>query len=173
MWIAFLRDFNGVTMLVEDADWFWQVQFFYDAAGAHGFGVFWDGHWAAEAWPTVWKEAHHSIAFLEFFSLVVALSIWGQTLANRNVVFNVDNQTAVNLVNCQKAKDEKVLRLLRLFLLTCLKFSIMFKTRYVPGVNIDIADALARLLWRRFRGLAPGADVQKTPVPGALWEMGM
>ncbi|KAJ1161064.1 hypothetical protein NDU88_001552 [Pleurodeles waltl] len=173
MWIAFLRDFNGVTMLVEDADWYWQIQIFSEAAGAHGFGVFWDGHLAAEVWPPAWKEAHHSIAFLEFFPLVVALFIWGHTLANRNVIFNVDNHTVVNLVNFQKAKDEKVLHLLRLFLLTYLKFNMMFKARYVPGVNNDIADTLSRSQWQRFRGLAPGADVQKTPVPGALWEMGM
>ncbi|KAJ1188807.1 hypothetical protein NDU88_005564 [Pleurodeles waltl] len=69
MWIGFLQEFNGVSMLVEDADWFWQVQIFSVASGANGFGLFWDGHWVAEAWPAGWKEANHSIAFLEFFSI--------------------------------------------------------------------------------------------------------
>ncbi|KAJ1105807.1 hypothetical protein NDU88_003211 [Pleurodeles waltl] len=51
MWIVFLQDFNRVTMLVEDSDWFWQILIFSDVSGANGFGLFWDGHWAAEAWP--------------------------------------------------------------------------------------------------------------------------
>ncbi|KAJ1109655.1 hypothetical protein NDU88_007015 [Pleurodeles waltl] len=172
MWIVFLKDFNGVTMLVEEEDWFCHIQIFSDASGAHGFGVFWDGHWAAEAWPESWKRAKFSIAFLEFFPLVVALSVWGRLLANRNVIFNVDNQTVVHLVNSQKAKDEKVLKLLRVFLLCCLKFNILFKARHVPGINNDIADALSRFQWQRFRGLAPGADVQKTAIPGELWDLG-
>ncbi|KAJ1117228.1 hypothetical protein NDU88_005428 [Pleurodeles waltl] len=168
MWIVFLRDFNGVTMLVEDEDWFWHIQIFSDASGVHGFGVFWDGRWAAEAWPLSWKRAKFRIAFCEFFPLVVALTIWGRFLANRNVIFNVDNQTVVHLVNSQKAKDEKVLKLLRVFLLNCLKFNILFKARHVPGINNDIT----RFQWQRFRDLAPGADVQKTAIPGELWEVG-
>ncbi|KAJ1201097.1 hypothetical protein NDU88_004912 [Pleurodeles waltl] len=31
MWIGFLRDFNGVKMLVEDEDWVWHIQIFSDA----------------------------------------------------------------------------------------------------------------------------------------------
>ncbi|KAJ1209296.1 hypothetical protein NDU88_004674 [Pleurodeles waltl] len=172
MWIGFLQEFNGVTMLVEDSDWFWQIKICSDASGANGFALFWDGHWAAEAWPTSWKQVRHSIAFFEFFPFVVALAIWGPYLANRNVVFNVENQTVVYLVNLQRAKDERVLRLLRIFLLNCLRFNIMFKARHVPGINNDIADALSRFQWHRFRGLAPGADVQKTAIPGELWEIG-
>ncbi|KAJ1089300.1 hypothetical protein NDU88_002451 [Pleurodeles waltl] len=73
--------------------------------------------------------------------LVVALSLRGRTLAKRKVVVNVSNQTVVNLANFQKAKDEKVLRLLQMFLLNCLKFNI---PGHVPGVNNDVADVLSR-----------------------------
>ncbi|KAJ1170405.1 hypothetical protein NDU88_002282 [Pleurodeles waltl] len=45
--------------------------------------------------------------------------------------------------------------------------------RHVPGVKNDIADALSRSQWLKFRGLAPGADVQKTAVSQALWELGI
>ncbi|KAJ1155706.1 hypothetical protein NDU88_008435 [Pleurodeles waltl] len=129
MWIGFLQEFNGVSMLVEDSEWFWQIQIFSDVPGANGFGLFLDGHWAAEAWPAGWEKANHSIAFLEFFPLVVALVVWGPYLANRNVVFNVDNQTVVSLVNSQKAKDVRVLKLLQIFPLHCLKVNVMFKAR--------------------------------------------
>ncbi|KAJ1129393.1 hypothetical protein NDU88_007764 [Pleurodeles waltl] len=40
------------------------------------------------------------------------------------------------------------------------------------GVNNDLADALSRFQWQRFRGLALGADVLKTAVPRELWELG-
>ncbi|KAJ1190691.1 hypothetical protein NDU88_000013 [Pleurodeles waltl] len=46
MWIGFLEQFNGVSMLVDEFDWHWQIEIFSDAAGAHGFGLFWDGCWA-------------------------------------------------------------------------------------------------------------------------------
>ncbi|KAJ1098123.1 hypothetical protein NDU88_003239 [Pleurodeles waltl] len=46
------------------------------------------------------------------------------------------------------------------------------QAKYVPGVNNDVADALSRFQWQRFRGLAPGADVLKTAVPRELWELG-
>ncbi|KAJ1088753.1 hypothetical protein NDU88_001908 [Pleurodeles waltl] len=61
MWIEFLKDFNGVTMLVDDEDWFWQIQIFSDASGAHGFGLFWDGHWASEAWPARTDRVSHAV----------------------------------------------------------------------------------------------------------------
>ncbi|KAJ1174317.1 hypothetical protein NDU88_006139 [Pleurodeles waltl] len=46
------------------------------------------------------------------------------------------------------------------------------EARHVPGVNNDIADALSRFQWQRFRGLAPGADVLKTVIPQDLWALG-
>ncbi|KAJ1098683.1 hypothetical protein NDU88_003790 [Pleurodeles waltl] len=71
-------------------------------------------------------------------------------------------------VESQRAKDEKVLKLLRVFLLKCLQFNVLFKARYVPGVNNDLADALSRFQWQRFRGLAPGADVVSRDLMGAV-----
>ncbi|KAJ1098672.1 hypothetical protein NDU88_003779 [Pleurodeles waltl] len=38
--------------------------------------------------------------------------------------------------------------------------------------NNDLADALSRFQWQRFRGLAPGADVLKTAVPRELCQLG-
>ncbi|KAJ1157948.1 hypothetical protein NDU88_010645 [Pleurodeles waltl] len=96
------------------------------------------------------SKAHVQDITVGSFPRVVALSVWGRFLANRNVIFNVDNQTVVHLVNSQKAKDEKA--------------------RHVPGINNDIADALSRFQWQRFRGLAQGADIQKTAIPGELCE---
>ncbi|KAJ1203194.1 hypothetical protein NDU88_006987 [Pleurodeles waltl] len=40
-------------------------------------------------------------------------------------------------------------------------------------VSIRILRMRSRFQWRRFRGLAPGADVLKTPVPGTLWDLGI
>ncbi|KAJ1203416.1 hypothetical protein NDU88_007203 [Pleurodeles waltl] len=41
------------------------------------------------------------------------------------------------------------------------------------GAKNEIADVLSHSQWQRFCGLAPGADSQKTAVPGALWELGI
>ncbi|KAJ1099114.1 hypothetical protein NDU88_004218 [Pleurodeles waltl] len=52
------------------------------------------------------------------------------------------------------------------------KTDACIQARHVPGINNDIADALSRFQWQRFCGLAPGADVQKTAIPGELWDLG-
>ncbi|KAJ1178336.1 hypothetical protein NDU88_003582 [Pleurodeles waltl] len=44
------------------------------------------------------------------------------------------------------------------------------------GIDVSIqvggGEARSKSEWQRFRGLAPGADAQKTEVPGELWEIG-
>ncbi|XP_078520162.1 uncharacterized protein LOC144784925 [Lissotriton helveticus] len=168
VWLRFLQDFNGVSLFFADEDMVWQVQLFTDASGAHGFGIFWEGRWCAAGWPAHWKDQGRSIAFLELFPLLVALHLWGDEFQNRSVLFHVDNLAVVHLVNHQKARDLRVLRLLRAFMLRCLQLNIVFKARHVPGTSNCIADSLSRFQWSEFRKLAPGADLAPTPIPQSL-----
>lgn len=46
-----------------------------DAASGTGFGIFWEGKWCAEKWPSAWSEQDliRDLTFLEFFPILVAV----------------------------------------------------------------------------------------------------
>ncbi|KAJ1177987.1 hypothetical protein NDU88_003237 [Pleurodeles waltl] len=93
-----------------------------------------------------------SIAFLERFPLIVAVCMWGNELRHSRVLFRVDNLAMVQMVNRQSAREARVLQLMHVFVLQCLRNDIFFRARHVPGINNDIADALSRSQWERFHG---------------------
>ncbi|XP_069093123.1 uncharacterized protein [Pleurodeles waltl] len=171
MWAKFLESFNGIP-LKTCRDCEWDVQLFSDAAGAYGFGLYWEGRWCAEEWPSEWKHGGRSIAFLELFPLIVAVCLWGSELQHSRVLSRVDNMTVVQLVNRQSAREAGVLQLMHVFVLQCLRHDIHFIARYVPGANNDIADALSRSQWERFHGLTTGVALRRIYMPEVLWTVG-
>lgn len=74
-------------------------------------------------------------------------------------------------MNTLSASSPSVVRLLRRLVLLCLRFNIFLFAVHVPGVENDVADALSRLQWDRFRRLAPEVDHIGVPCPGHLWEL--
>ena len=67
-----------------------------------GFGIYFQGKWAQKCWPKEWEEMGilKDITFLELFPVVVvALCIWGEQLKNKNIIFNIDNQSVVHIIN--------------------------------------------------------------------------
>ena len=73
------------------------MKLFTDAAGSKGYGANFGDHWFYGAWPESWKS--FNIAFLELFPVVIALHIWGTTMANRCVAFYTDNVAIVDIIN--------------------------------------------------------------------------
>ena len=53
------------------------------------------------------------ITFLELFPVVVALCIWGEQLKNKKVIFNIDNQSVVHIINKKSSKSVRVMSLVR------------------------------------------------------------
>ncbi|KAM4013599.1 uncharacterized protein ACNLHF_003688 [Anomaloglossus baeobatrachus] len=58
---------------------------------------------------------------------------------------------------------------LRHLVLRCLELNICVVARHVPGVRNEVADALSRFQFCRFRTLVPGADADGEPCPEWLW----
>ncbi|XP_067318612.1 uncharacterized protein [Anolis sagrei] len=174
VWIQFLRRYNGVSMWQTRWELGSELQVQSDASGSIGFGVFLQGHWCTAKWPDSWKKGNllRDLTFLEFFPILVAVRIWTNLFRNKRVRFWCDNQAVVRVVNRQSSKSARVMRLVRLFVLTCLEANITFSARYIPGVNNEIADALSRFQEDRFRSLAPGADLLPASFPLDLWTLG-
>ena len=102
---------------------------------------------------------------MELFPIVVAVELWGSTMANKRVKFWSDNQRVVAVVNKQSSKCPHIMSLVRRLVLATLTANIQFKAVYVAGKLNGISDAFSRFQAQRFRQLAPNADRVMTPLP--------
>nr|XP_054749833.1 uncharacterized protein LOC129255509 [Lytechinus pictus] len=170
-WYSFLQDFNGnVWFSNQFTQRNAELHFFTDASGSIGFGAYFQGKWTQGKWPVGVCTPVYSIAFLELFPIVVGLHLWGPHLANRRVMFWSDNQAVVGIINSQTSKCPRIMGLVREFVLSCLRYNVRFRAKYVPGTKNNIADSLSRFQNDRFRHLAPDAEQQPTPLPDHLWK---
>jgi hypothetical protein len=64
------------------------------------------------------------ITFLEMFPIVVAINIWGASLKNKKILFHNDNQAVVAILNKKTSKSERVMALVRNFVLFTLMHNI-------------------------------------------------
>lgn len=176
MWLQFFKNFNGKCAF---SDRFWltcdQLQLFTDSAGgpSGGWGIYFEGSWSQGLWPSEWLDlgVGSDITFLEFFPVVLSIIIFGDRLKNRKLIVRSDNTAVVAILNSHTSKSQRVMSLVRVFVLRCLHLNLIVKGMHVCGRNNQIADALSRSQWSSFRRLAPGADVERTPVPPSVWSL--
>ena len=170
MWQTFLARFNRCVLI---PDQFWcednDLQLFTDASGGIGCGGFLDGKWFQGRWPPEILLMEKSIAWLEFFPIVVAVALWGRLLVGKRILIRSDNEAVVAILNKQSSKCADIMNLVRFFVLQCLKHNVAFKARHIPGIKNNIADALSRFQVPRFWALAPRAERQGAAIPEFLW----
>ncbi|XP_041347370.1 uncharacterized protein LOC121367333 [Gigantopelta aegis] len=170
LWLGFLKYYNGVTVM---PDLFWtssdSLEFFTDSAGGRekGFGVYFRGHWAYGSWPTEWWKMGllRNITFLELFPVVVAVTIWGNRLQNKKLLFHIDNEAVVVVINKKTFKCAMVMTLLRKLVLITLRKNILLIAVHIAGKKNVIADAISRCQWDKFRKLTPEADWIPAKIP--------
>lgn len=173
VWSQFLSDYNGRTFFQEDFVFSADIDLYTDAAGAHGFAAIWSTHWCCGGWPPFWvaNKATRNIVLLELFPIVVAFELWGNNFANKRILVNSDNKGVIFAINCLSSKSIFVIKLLRYFVLLCLKLNIWVKAKHVAGKSNLIADALSRFQMTRFRQLLPEADLVGYTCPSHLWDL--
>ena len=88
--------------------------------------------------------------YIELFPVVVAIFVWGQSLANLRILFYIDNQAVVHIVNKQTSKSPEVMTLVRKLVLNTLLFNITLKIQYINTLSNAIADSISRCQWHRF-----------------------
>jgi hypothetical protein len=154
----FLSQYNGITVML---DTLWSsndsIELFTDSVGGRikGFGIYFQGKWAQSCWPKHWIEngTLRDITFLELFPVVVSIYIWGSNLRNKKLVFRVDNESVVVILNKKSSKSIRVMSLVRVLVLSTLKYNIMIKAEHTPGKINKIAGSLSRSDWQLFRSL--------------------
>ena len=172
MWKKFLVNCNGSSII---PDQFWtldcDIQLFTDASGTEGFGGFFRGEWFQGRWPEDIIRRSLSIAWMEFFPVVVATAVWGHKLEGKRVIFRSDNESVVAIINKQSFPCPDIMHLVRIFVLQCLKYNLHFKSNHIPGIDNEISDALSRFQMIRFRRLVPTAAPEAVRIPEELWRI--
>ncbi len=166
-WIDFVEEWNGTKFfllpgLMPLAD-LWVTS---DAAGSIGYGAVYHQQWFNHVWLPAQRPL--SIAYKEFFPVVVAAHLWGVRWANRRVCFQLDNASVVYILNSRTSRENHIMALLRSLLGVAARCNFTFEARHIPGVANPIADALSRFNWQVFRQLAPECSPVPTPIPHAL-----
>ena len=157
------------------ADRYWvtdsDLELFTDASRGIGFGGYFAGQWFKDVWHESVQSDTRSIAWLEFFPVLVALTLWGKQLSGKRILIRSDNLAVVGIINKQTSKCPQIMKLLRNFVLQCLLYNVSFRSKHIPGAQNHIADALSRSQMTRFKELAPSAASQGLQVPKFLWNL--
>jgi len=168
IWLEFLSEFNG-TCLITDKLWYDSetLKLFTDSAGTAdlGCGCYLSGKWSFFQWPSHWGKcaAIRDITFLEMVPVLLAVTLWRHDLKNRRVLLHIDNSALVAVINNQTSKSKRVMRLVRQFVLVCMRNNIIFKAVHLSSKENFIADLISRKQWNKLP-----ADVQLSPIPEVI-----
>ena len=138
-----------------------------DAAQSKGYGATLGREWFYGAWPEHLRDV--DITTLEFYPIVVALNVWRRKLNNLNLNIHTDNEALVAIINSQTVKrNDLCLKLLRYFVLTCLKYNILVRAFHISGSKNVICDSLSRLQVDKFHEVAPAMHSDPLSIPPHL-----
>ena len=173
--LSFLSQYNCKSLFLPDV---WnnsdKLSLYTDAAGSIGFGALFGNNWCYGSWPDNWIGKN--IAILEFYPIVLSLSLWREQLSNQCVLFFTDNEALVHVINKQSCRDPSLMSFVRKLVSICLEHNILFKAKHIPGAHNALADSLSRLQVASFRKMAPVTMCQSpTEIPPHLlpqnWQM--
>ena len=166
-WQIFAESFNGKHIFLQD-NWTASdsIQLYSDASSVLGFAGVFGKKWFAGDWGTFFESG--DITRLELFPIMLLVDIWGNLLANHCVLFFTDNEALVSIINKQSCKCPKVMKLLRHFVVQCMRYNILFRAKHVKGKHNVIADKLSRFKFQEAKRWAPWLESQGTTIPEHL-----
>jgi hypothetical protein len=161
-WRRFWREYNGVSMCLEDL---WQqaedLQLWTDAS-LEGFGAFFvtpDGpQYVGGKWEDygvdvslfgtkpcgVDDDLRFHTSELELLAIAIALTTWGEYLSQRRFVMKCDNSSAERTVNTGRARDPGLMVGMREVFFASAKHSFDVRCEHIDTKKNVAADALSR-----------------------------
>lgn len=94
-------------------------------------------------WPDWLLEQDLSIGYLELYSLTVGILLWGEHFKNQRIIVYCDNQSVVHMLNNTSSKCKHCMLLIRMIVLTGLKFNLRIFGKWVSTHDNYLADALS------------------------------
>ena len=137
-----------------------------DASGSWGAGAVCLPNWLLFKWPPELQDA--SIQVKELVPVVVAAALYGRDWKDQLVVFLVDNQAVVEIINKTHSKESHLMHLVRLLVFFACHYNFWFRAEHVQGRLNTLADALSRNNLSRFFSQQPPVCPQPSNIPAAL-----
>ncbi|KAK7474811.1 hypothetical protein BaRGS_00033949 [Batillaria attramentaria] len=155
------------------------LNLFADASGQAGYGAVLGQEWFYGAWDERWLG--QNITLLELCPIVMAVKVWGPSLAHNCISFHTDNMALVEMINKQSSKESSTIALVRQLVLLCLQHNILFRAKHIPGkqntcaqLNAVLGSLLAATLapatqaaysrsWALFRSFASEINISCDP----------
>ena len=97
--------------------------------------------------------------------IVSAAVLWSAQWSRRRILFYCDNEALVFILNKRRSSDSIIMLFIRRLKLLSLQYNFHIIASHIPGASNNVADALSRHQWSRFRRLAPSADASPCLVP--------
>ena len=165
-WRVFLNCFNGKSIVRDHPSCCSLSLNLYSDASTLAFGGTYGRSWIQHLWPAQWKT--YNIAVLEFFAILVLVSVFAPKLVNSNILIFCDNKAVVDIINNQTSKHTQLLAILRSFVLLLLRHNIALIARHIPGARNILSDKLSRLQVTPETLKQYGMKHSATPIPTHL-----
>ena len=110
-------------------------------------------------WSVVYSPISTVYCLQGTFPVVLAAHVWGPGWSHRHILFPVDNEAVVHILNSRTSPDPNIMHLLHSLLKAAACFSF---TIHLPGRNNGIADALSGFNFQAFHSQVPQA--KKFPI---------
>ena len=167
MWLNFLSQYNGISLFLNEHFLSNKsIQLYTDAAQSKGYAGVYQDKWFNGSFPDNWKSLN--IMTLEFYPIILAIELWGNRWKNHSILFFIDNEALVSVINKQTSKDKDVMYMVRHMVLKCLKLNLMFKAKHIAGKSNVMADLLSRFQVEEFKKLSPQAQQYPCQIPETL-----
>ena len=172
MWLQFLDKFNG-TNCISPINWLSEnVSHLFTDSSRKGCGAYCNGEWSFMVWPSHWSLDHlQDMTFLELIPIILAMHLWFEKFKNSRLLIHTDNQALVAILNTKASKSDRVMFLIRHFVLKTMTHNICLKSVFISTHKNEIADSISRFQWDRFRNVAPLAEAKPLPIPLAFWDI--
>jgi hypothetical protein len=122
------------------------------------------GVWSASNGDVVRQQHSSQIQWGEFFCPLAAVVEFGSLLTNSHVVFVIDNESDVHVVNRQRSREPRVATLLRCLCDTALEHNFSFRAVHRAGDSNVLMDWASRPEYHKFAA-APTSSLS-CPVVG-------
>ena len=167
MWYTLLTTWNGKSVFHDRSFSTSEDMCLYtDSSSSIGFGAYYIS--AQEYFADTWQNhpiptSQHAMSYLEMYPVIASAIVWGHTWANKRVLFMVDNEGLVAILNKGRSKCPAINCLLRRLVLVATVHNFTFQAAWLSTKSNLLADLLSRGHINIFQDHAP--DAKRVPCP--------